>query len=294
MLMRIRLGPSVLLFMLLLPLVTFYSPSIMIHASTAILEAPFISEAPLLDGTIDPLEYGGGEPLTLFLTAYHADNGYIPLPDVDPLPLTTWGAYETSHLYVGIYVPDSSKNIYPEGAADKFAIDFDQGPDGGSRDYRMTDGSEDSKRIDPWDFLMYDAYWNVDEQASGWDWDDEIDLEAEYSELDFQAVMRHNTTGWHVELAISYGEQDLRNLNPGDVLGFACEFVELEERIIFSYPTIENWRDLHAWPEIHLVPLATTTPSTQDTSIPGWEWFPTLGALGLVVFLFSRRKSQPR
>ena len=293
MLMRIRLGLSVLLFMLLLPLVTFYYSSMPIHASTAILEAPFVSEAPQLDGTIDPLEYGGGKPLTLFLAAYRADDGYVPLPDIDPLPLTTWGAYETSHLYLGAYMPDPSKNLYPEGAADKFAIDFDQGPDGGSRDYRMTDGSEDSKRIDPWDFLMFDAYWKVDEQASGWDWDDEIDFEAEYSKLDFQAVMRHNTTGWHVELAISYGEQDLRNLNPGDVLGFACEFVELEERIIFSYPALENWRDLHAWPEIHLVPPATT-PSTQATSIPGWEWLPTLGALGFVVFLFSRRKPQTR
>ena len=77
MLMRIRLGSSVLLFMLLLPLVTFYYPSIPIHASTTILEAPFVSEAPQLDGTIDLLEYGGGVPLTLFLKAYHADNGYI-------------------------------------------------------------------------------------------------------------------------------------------------------------------------------------------------------------------------
>jgi len=193
-------------------------------------------------------------------------------------------------------VPDSSKNLYPEGAADKFAIDFDQGPDGGSRDYRMTDGSEDSKRIDPWDFLLFDAYWKVDEsnkQTSGWEWDDEIDFEAEYSKLDFQAVMQHNTTGWHVELAISYGEQDLRNLTPGDVLGFACEFVELEEQILFSYPTLENWKDLHAWPEIHLDPPATT-PSTQTPGISGWEWLPTLGALGLGVFLLSYRKPQTR
>ncbi|MFQ6126117.1 MAG: hypothetical protein ACE5R6_16135 [Candidatus Heimdallarchaeota archaeon] len=134
------------------------SATIPIHASTAILEAPFVSEAPLLDGTIDPLEYGGGEPLTLFLSAYYADNGYISLPDVDPLPLTTWGAYETSHLYVGTYVPDPSKNLYPEGAADKLSISFDQCPDGGIRDYNLTNGSEDDKRIDPWDFLMYDAY----------------------------------------------------------------------------------------------------------------------------------------
>ncbi|MFQ6126116.1 MAG: hypothetical protein ACE5R6_16130 [Candidatus Heimdallarchaeota archaeon] len=134
----------------------------------------------------------------------------------------------------------------------------------------------------------------MDDQASGWEFDDEIDLEAEHSELDFQAVMRHNTTGWHVELAISYGEQDLRNLTPGDVLGFSYYYIELEERIIFSYPVLENWWDLHTWPEIHLVPPATTSPSTQTPDIPGWDWFPTLGALGLVVFLFSRRKPQSR
>ena len=217
---------------------------------------------------------------------------YIPLPDVDPLPLTTWGAYETSHLFVGTYVPDPSKNTYPEGAADKFAIDFDQGPDGGSRDYNLTNGSEDDKRINPWDFLLYDAYWKVDEQASGWEFDDEIDFEAEYSKLDFQAVMRHNTTGWHVELAISYGEQDLRNLNPGDVLGFSYYYIELEERIIFSYPALENWKDLHTWPEIHLVPPATT-PSTRLQASPVGIGSPHWGLLLLESILFSVGNSKP-
>lgn len=250
------------------------------HTSSPQLEVDVISTPTQLDGIIQQGEYGLTPVFELELTPY--DKYLIPLTERPLLKISMWAAYDDAYFYLGATIPDPTKTT-EACCDDSFGITFDQGTDGGTRDFQLTDGSEDGMSVSA-----------AGQPRSGYWYGDDMENDRDLSKL--QGIMKYRDQVWHVEIATPFGAQNLRNMNPGNIIGFCLWIVENGADIIYVYPSTVIQKPLNPqnWPG--MVFHSSESIESRDTSetaafVSGWEWVGVVGALCLGTFLVTKRKT---
>ncbi len=111
-----------------------------------------------------------------------------------------------------------------------------------------------------------------------------------------QGMMKYREQAWYVEIVTSFGTQNLRDMNPGNIIGFCLRIVENGADIIYVYPSTVIQKPLNPqnWPG--MVFLSSESIESSNISgtaafIPGWEWVGVVGALCLGTFLMTKQKT---
>jgi len=166
---------------------------------------------------------------------------------------------DDTKLYIGLRIWDTTRSL-AKGSGDSFSLYFEQGPEGGNRDGRLTPNSEDRKQwfasdtpgrpglfID-WFFLERD--WELDEKFGGTN--------------DGFVCGDYHKDHWDIECEIPLSSGDKRDMKvqAGNLLGLAIHYREHDTGTWFIFPMEAGYKDSTNWADLFLIIPMTVTITT--------------------------------
>jgi hypothetical protein len=206
---------------------------------------------PKLDGVIDFPEWSDVLPYHVSLLSFRGTAS---------MDCELFIKNDHTNLYIGLRIWDATRSL-AKASGDSLNLYFDQGPEEGNRDGKLTSNSEDGKQwfasdtpgrpklfVD-WFFLERD--WELDEKFGGTN--------------DGLVCGDYHKDHWDIEcqIPLNSGDRYDMRVQPGIVLGFAIHYREHDTGTWFIYPMDAGYKDPTNWADLFLaVPMTVTVTTT--------------------------------